>query len=314
MSNIEGAKAGWRPRHERARREAEPTNAMFDVRDINDTGFKTKRVSDPLRPVHFVNGMEISDDLVHTMPKKLPAGKNEPYYTLTTADIEGAQCGWKPPHDCQPPMEKRRHFRNTNFVGDIAGAQSDTVKHSIRTNRHTNPLNPRYLSLDGDSLGPPKTPLYALPPSTADHQQAQQRETMPGSPQVLNQSQQQQQQMMMPAAQQQQQQFVPPTSRDGRPPMPPGMAPRMDGREGSAARRTATDIGAAAPSSRGRSGSGSRGGADGSGDIMIRSSPRVDTQRLILRSSDGNPRVVMSPAERRQASARKEEIDSVRGL
>ena len=42
----------------------------------------------------------------------------------------------------QPPLERRRHFRNTNFVGDIAGAQPDTVKHAIRTNRVTNPLNP----------------------------------------------------------------------------------------------------------------------------------------------------------------------------
>jgi len=52
----------------------------------------------------------------------------------------------------QPPPDQRRHFRNTNFVGDIAGAQSDTVKHSIKTNRVTNPLNPQYVGLDGDGI------------------------------------------------------------------------------------------------------------------------------------------------------------------
>ena len=59
----------------------------------------------------------------------------------------------------QPPIEKRRHFRNTNFVGDIAGAQSDTVMHCIKTNRVTNPLNPAYTSLDGFEMAPdqPKT-------------------------------------------------------------------------------------------------------------------------------------------------------------
>lgn len=40
-------------------------------------------------------------------------------------------------------------WRNTNFVGDIVGAQADTVVHSIRTQRHVNPLNPTYISLDG---------------------------------------------------------------------------------------------------------------------------------------------------------------------
>ena len=43
-------------------------------------------------------------------------------------------------------------------MGDIAGAQPDTVKHAIRTNRVVNPLNPMYDSLDGERLKPPMTP------------------------------------------------------------------------------------------------------------------------------------------------------------
>lgn len=43
-------------------------------------------------------------------------------------------------------------------MGDIAGAQPDTVKHAIRTNRVVNPLNPVYDSLDGEVLVPPVEP------------------------------------------------------------------------------------------------------------------------------------------------------------
>ena len=61
----------------------------------------------------------------------------------------------------QPPPEKRRHWRHTNFVGDIGGAQADTVQHTIPTKRRTNPLNPAYRSLDGDILPDPTAALAA---------------------------------------------------------------------------------------------------------------------------------------------------------
>ncbi|KAH8087573.1 hypothetical protein JL720_6884 [Aureococcus anophagefferens] len=134
VKDIEGAQAGWRPRHERVRREGPPMDSL-NVKDINDIGFKTTRVTDPLRPTHRINGMEVKDDMVRTMPKKLPKPHDGPTLSLYTDDIEGARCGWKPPHEMQPPLEKRRHFRNTNYIGDITGAQPDTVKHSIRTQR-----------------------------------------------------------------------------------------------------------------------------------------------------------------------------------
>ncbi|KAH8047717.1 hypothetical protein JL721_12130 [Aureococcus anophagefferens] len=143
VKDIEGAQAGWRPRHERVRREGPPMDSL-NVKDINDIGFKTTRVTDPLRPTHRINGMEVKDDMVRTMPKKLPKPHDGPTLSLYTDDIEGARCGWKPPHEMQPPLEKRRHFRNTNYIGDITGAQPDTVKHSIRTQRETNPLHPAY--------------------------------------------------------------------------------------------------------------------------------------------------------------------------
>lgn len=161
---VKGATPGWRPAHQRARRDGPPLNMMFDVSDITDTRFKSQRENCPLRPSYKINGMTVTDDLKYTTPKALPAPANHDYYSLQTHDIEGAQCGWRPPHECQPPMEDRRHFRNTNFIGDIAGAQPDTVKHAMRTERVVNPLNPVYKSLDGDHLGPPMTSMYEDPP------------------------------------------------------------------------------------------------------------------------------------------------------
>mmetsp|Transcript_79432 Transcript_79432/g.158604 ORF Transcript_79432/g.158604 Transcript_79432/m.158604 type:complete len:570 (+) Transcript_79432:39-1748(+) len=157
-SDIEGAQTGWRPRNQQARYDAPPSNNQLDVRDINNVGFKSTRVVDPLKPEYRVNGMVIRDDPKYTQPRPLPGPANHDFYSLKTNDIEGAWPGWVPPHECTPPIDQRRHFRNTNFVGDIRGAQADTVKHSIVTERVVNPLNPVYDSLDGDRLKPPLTP------------------------------------------------------------------------------------------------------------------------------------------------------------
>lgn len=107
--------------------------------------------------------MDVADDPVKSRPRPLPKAKDGPFYPLTTADIEGATPGWRPLPQVNPPLEARRHFRNTNFMGDIPGAQADTVKHSICTKRHVNPLDPVYHSLDGEPLANPQTPLYKEP-------------------------------------------------------------------------------------------------------------------------------------------------------
>ena len=160
VHDIEGAQASWRPRHERARREAPPRDGL-DVRDIMDEGFTTTRVTDPMNPHYFMNGMETCDDPIRTKPRALPKAIPGPYRSLYTDDILGAKSGWRPPHEMQPPPEKRRHWRHTNFVGDIGGAQADTVQHTIPTKRRTNPLNPAYRSLDGDILPDPTKPDFS---------------------------------------------------------------------------------------------------------------------------------------------------------
>ncbi|CAM9911517.1 unnamed protein product [Discosporangium mesarthrocarpum] len=163
VDDIEGAQAGWKPRHVRARKEAPPLGHSLDVQDITGGGFRTRRNTNPLEPTYRVNGMDVADDPVKSRPRALPKARDSPFYPLTTADIEGAQVGWRPMPQMNPPLEARRHFRNTNFMGDIPGAQADTVKHSMSTNRQVNPLNPVYVSLDGGPLANPHTPLYKEP-------------------------------------------------------------------------------------------------------------------------------------------------------
>ena len=67
-ADIEGAQAGWKPRHKV--KSDQPRNTL-DVGDILHVGFKTSRVSDPLNPHHIINGTEIVDDN-KTRPRPLP--------------------------------------------------------------------------------------------------------------------------------------------------------------------------------------------------------------------------------------------------
>lgn len=163
VDDIEGAQSGWRPRHLRARREATPLNHSLNVSDITGGGFQSRRATNPLTPSYRVNGMDVADDPIKSRPRALPKARDTPFYPLTTTDIEGAQPGWRPMPQMNPPLEARRHFRNTNFIGDIPGAQADTVRHSICTDRQVNPLNPVYANLDGETLANPETPLYKQP-------------------------------------------------------------------------------------------------------------------------------------------------------
>ena len=163
VDDIEGTWPGWRPRHRRVRYDAAPLDHSLNVSDITGGGFRTRRSTNPLTPSYHVNGMDIADDPVKSKPRSLPKTRDGPYYSLTTKDIEGTQIGWRLIPQVNPPMEARRHFRNTNFMGDIPGAQADTLKRSICTNRRVNPLNPEYMSLDGELLPNPQTPLYKEP-------------------------------------------------------------------------------------------------------------------------------------------------------
>jgi hypothetical protein len=123
----------------------------------------SNRGTDPVAPNYFIHGRPIEDDPKYTKPAPLKR-YIEGNHLLQTSDIPGATA-----KTLEEVYESRRDFRNTNFLGDIEGAQADSIKHSIITKRTTNPLNPLYPALDDgiplrgpvDSLVPPsviKTP------------------------------------------------------------------------------------------------------------------------------------------------------------
>lgn len=115
----------------------------------------TQRQTDPLQPSYYINGSHYSE-IEKNHPNKPRNGITDSKL-LKTDDIEGAQAGYILHHRLSIPEEKRREYRNTNYIEDIVGAHSDTVKHCIQTTRSTNPLVPRYQSLDGENqllLGP----------------------------------------------------------------------------------------------------------------------------------------------------------------
>lgn len=117
---------------------------------------RTSRVTDPNNPQYHVNGMDYADDK-YTKPKLLK-GYISDNHQLQTKDITGATPGFK------DTRFVRREVRNINFIDDIEGAHADSIKHSITTNRQSNPLAPVYQSLDpGELLQPVVPPL--IPPA-----------------------------------------------------------------------------------------------------------------------------------------------------
>jgi len=352
VTDIQGAKAGWKPRHKRVQREG-PARDIMAVADINMQGVKKSgRCTDPLRPVHFINGMEVADDMVHTKPKLLPPARDGPFYPLNVRDIEGAYPGWQPPHKMQPPLEARRHFRNTNFVGDIAGAQSDTVKHSIKTNRVTNPLNPCYISLDGDAidstqpvseatLAAQASLRYAMDNSARQEAEESRRmaemngsmnntaelrdinfERPPQNP-SSNQRQDERDQMIRQLQAEVRELRNSQPMSNSRPPSfrqaSPGAVTQF--RQSSPA---LSNSGSNNRNSRQPTPSGSLYGgsnrnsrqATPTESVMSARSARsgASVDRMVLRSSDGNPRVKMTPREQRAAKAYEADVAAVRDL
>lgn len=108
---------------------------------------RTNRVSNSMSPSYELNGIDIRDS-PRAKPRKLKAEILDSHL-LQTIDIEGAQAGYITKHQLSIPLDQRREFRNTNYIGDINGSGADSVKHSIITKRELHPLQPVYQSLDG---------------------------------------------------------------------------------------------------------------------------------------------------------------------
>ena len=137
----------------RARLEAAPQDTLnMGGIEIKNKKYqdRTSRISDNLNPVYNFGDLVIKDD-IQSKPKPLKPLIADSHL-LQTRDIAGAYQGWN--------RMERREVKNTNTTQDIEGAQADTVKHSITSNRLTHPLVPLYQSLDdGSPLMPLNKPL-----------------------------------------------------------------------------------------------------------------------------------------------------------
>jgi hypothetical protein len=129
-----------------------------DEKELKNSRFqdRSKRQTNPACPEYTLNGIEIKDD-VRSKPRPLKTFI-EGNHLLKTDDIDGAKEGWR--------RMARREYRNIMTTADIPGAQADTVKSSLVTERVTNPLTPVYNSLDGDPMPPLLRPL--IPESLTD--------------------------------------------------------------------------------------------------------------------------------------------------
>jgi hypothetical protein len=124
---------------------------------VRKNDWTSSRRTNVLEPHYFVGGREVQDDPKFTKPKPLKRFIPD-NHVLQTHDIVGAAV--KP---LDPLGDKRREYKNINFLADISGAQTGSIKHSIVTMRATNPLMPVYQALDdGSELPPPVTSL--IPP------------------------------------------------------------------------------------------------------------------------------------------------------
>ena len=159
--DIPGAQAGWVPRH---KRRTGPVRNSLDCSDIMKEGFRTTRSTNPLDPVHNVHGMIVKDTMKQK-PRPLPPQIGQDF-SLSTGDIEGAYPEWKAPHHIDGGFKERgrQEYRVINRTTDIPGAGADSKHNYIITKRVTNPLQPSYVGLDGYPFdqSPPCTPAYDI--------------------------------------------------------------------------------------------------------------------------------------------------------
>ena len=116
----------------------------------------TTRCVNPLEPHYEFRGMQVYDDPKGVKPRPLKPLLSETTL-LRTIDIPGAQ----------PKLSRAksvRHPRDPIGIQDIEGAQANTLKRTIVSDRCSDPVCPTYQSLDDDGtqLEPAHKPL--VPP------------------------------------------------------------------------------------------------------------------------------------------------------
>lgn len=315
-NDIEGAQAGWKPRHKRRSNKKALRNTL-SVDDIVKEGFQTTRVVDPLSPQHKIHGM-VHRDGPQQKPRALPPGIGQDF-NLHTEDIAGAYPGWKAPHHIDGSFKERgrRHFRTTNKTHDIKGAMADSKRNFIYTKRVTNPLKPEYQGLDGFpyDASPPCTPAHDInnPPPVVrekiEQKLAERNDADEEARATLSRSVRGVQNVGTVST---------PTVREQPQRRPTPVTGSSDPRDDEIARLRA-EISQLRASSRPPR-PVSKSGRESSSTLAQagRDTVKHPVNRLVLKSRDGRPRV-MTPsqaamAQRKQQSARREAIDAVQNL
>ncbi|KAL4464775.1 hypothetical protein ABPG74_011336 [Tetrahymena malaccensis] len=121
---------------------------ILDVKDINEfLQFKTTRHTNPLNPTYIGQndqGEKIQYGHIDgSLSRRLhPEESKKVNFNLTTNDIKGA---WHGTHTEKfLKRDTRKDFRVTNITKDLPEAQVGSLKKGIITNRHVNPLVPKY--------------------------------------------------------------------------------------------------------------------------------------------------------------------------
>ena len=142
MNDIAGAKA--KDPYTRPRTKYDG----FNYDDVTRVNFKTTRSVNPLAPTYLVRDdkgeVKTIGAIKGSSPSKLPQRQDQIYFgCMNVRDIPGTAAGSKRLgafHSTQ-----RRQYMNPNAkTEDILGAQVNTVKIGIQSNRRTDPLNPTY--------------------------------------------------------------------------------------------------------------------------------------------------------------------------
>ena len=119
------------------------------IKDIKEPSDKSK-IRDPLDPMYylgFINGdKETHGPIEKNKPSVFSKFYYDPSFVLRTDDILGSNPGSK---------NFINKFNGMNFIyntKDIPGAQSDTLKRGIVTQRRVNPLRPKYNYLGNEEI------------------------------------------------------------------------------------------------------------------------------------------------------------------
>eukprot|EP00943_MAST-04B_sp_MAST-4B-sp1_P000806 g806.t1 len=346
--DIPGAQAGWIPRHKR--RTGPPRNNI-DYSDVMKEGFRTQRRTNPLDPVHSIHGVIIKDT-AKQHPRPLPPNIGQDFNLTTGDVEGAYPEWKAPHHIDGGFKERgRKEFRVINRTDDIHGATADSKHNYIFTKRVTNPLQPSYVGLDGYPYdqSPPCTPAYDInnPPKVVKEKMEQQLAKRSEKDEMqrtkllndsVNEGRLDPRDQIVPKLQ------VAPKGL-GLPPQVPKnnnsedkdaeiqrlrqeieqMKMTMSGmyqQQQNSGRRSSRGH-----SSRGNSGrglNGSRGGSRSSSSLQqaggrISSSRKGEveinsesSQRLVLKSRDGRPRVPLTPSQMKMAQKKQERMSARR--